>query len=365
VSNDEFFLNNSVKNKYCAAFIPGLQDVIADIVKERLSDVKILKLFDGAILFETKTTYDKFNFFCFNNIFAVIDFSEDTHTEAQRNRENNEKGAILIKRYIKKILKEDIFTKDVISNNSKNFHTFRIVVSNENTPAAIDEKLRDEAEKLISCLSGLKVNRALPDTEFWFLRRSEGISLFMKRLTLRSSWEKTLHKGELPPPLAWTLCRLARLSHSDTVLDPFCGYGSIPEAAVKHFHITKFIACDSSREAYRYTEERFKKRKSAELTLYNEDFSKLPSLVKEKSVDAIVTDPPWGLFKQTGGGVLPEKMFDVFGKLLKDGGRAAVLYENNDSFLKKVPDNFKLKTNIPILLSGRKAVIYLLVNTVI
>ncbi|WP_461248368.1 hypothetical protein, partial [Treponema sp. R6D11] len=57
---------------YYATFIPGLQTFIEQVIKERLSDVKIKKLLDGAVIFETETSYDKLNFFCFNNIFAVI-----------------------------------------------------------------------------------------------------------------------------------------------------------------------------------------------------------------------------------------------------------------------------------------------------
>jgi len=339
---------------FYAAFIPGLQNFIAETVKERLADAVIHKLLDGAVLFETETSYDKLNFFCFNNIFAVISVME------------NAESSNAVERHIGAFLNGGEKTPaalEVISNNSKNFRTFRIVVSGENKPAAIDEKLRMEAEKLISRLSGLKVNRALPDTEFWFLFRREekerggNISIFMKRLTIRSSWEKTLHKGELPPPLAWTLCRLARLSHGDTVLDPFCGYGSIPEEAMKHFHITKFIACDNDKKAASCTNARFKKRKG-DFIFHQVDFEELPSLTAEKSVDAVVTDPPWGQYRKIEDGTFHKKMFDVFKKLLKEGGRAVVLYANDDSFKKAVPGCFKLEGSIPILLSGRKAAVY-------
>jgi tRNA G10 N-methylase Trm11 len=340
-------------SEFYAAFIPGLQTLIADVIKERLSDVKIHKLLDGAVLFETATGYDKLNFFCFNNIFAVISAMDHTNNSIQ--------PKIALEKHIKSAVNDNA-ASEVICNNNKKFHTFRIVASAENIPAAIDEKVRAEAESYISRFSGLKVNRSLPDTEFWFLFRSEktqnNFSVFMKRLTLRPSWEKTLHRGELPPPLAWTLCRLARLVHSDTVLDPFCGYGSIPDAALKHFHIKKFIACDNNREAALYTKARFKKRNKENFEFYESDFSALPSLVAEKSVDAIVTDPPWGEYGEIKDDIFLAKMFEVFGNLLKDGGRLVVLYAKNDELLRAVPGCFKPENRVPILLSGRKAVIY-------
>ena len=335
-------------NLFYAVFIPGLQNLIAQAVKERLSDVKIYKLLDGAVLFETETGYDKLNFFCFNNIFAVISVME--------HGDNGVQPKSALEKHIRFTL-DDNAVSEVICNNNKKFHAFRVVFSLENIPASINEKLRTDIESRISRFSGLKVNRSLPDTEFWFLFRKENFSVFMKRLTLRPSWEKTLHKGELPPPAAWALCRLARLVHSDTVLDPFCGYGSIPQAALKHFHITKFIACDNGREAALYTVNRFKKRKTEDFIFYESDFSQLPSLIAEKSVDAIVTDPPWGQYREIKPDFY-EKMFDVFDKLLKEDGRLVMLCANTETFQDRIPASFELVDRINILLSGKKAVIF-------
>jgi len=351
-------------NLFYASFIPGLQNIVSQVIKERLSDVKVLKLLDGAVLFETDTSYDKLNFLCFNNIFAVISIKEEVQAKTQRRKEYEE--AILesnIRCFLNGCRKTEI-----IANNNKNFKTFRIVIFNENKPVAINERLRSEAEQYIERFSGLKVNRTLADTEFWFLYRNEkagnekNFSIFMKRLTLRPSWEKTLHKGELPPPLAWTLCRLASLSHSDTVLDPFCGYGSIPEAAMKHFHITNFAACDNNREAVMYTAVRFKKRKPGEFIIHQTDIFKLPSFIAEKSIDAIITDPPWGNFKEIKDNNFYKKMFDIFSKLLKDNGRVVVLFANDEQakteFFKAATLFFELKEFLPILLSGKKAIVF-------
>jgi len=402
-------------NVFYATFIPGLQDFIAQTVKERLSGVKIHKLLDGAVIFETETSYDKLNFFCFNNLFAVISSVISTKEEdyaKTRRKSGSLQREDFFREEILYFINEN-HGHDVIYNNSKNIKTFRIVISNENIPAAIDEDLRTEAEKYISRISGLKVNRTLPDTEYWFLYRREektetgqSFFIFMKRLTMRPSWDKTLQKGELPPPLAWALCRLAGLTHKNKVLDPFCGYGSIVHSAVKHFHITNFIACDINKKAAVFTAARFKKRlacrngqpdapereydrsvkngktaESSNLIFYNADFNILPSLIKENSIDVIITDPPWGQYQETSPvkesrnhngnygnlktnlnykGFCIFKMFDVFDRLLKESGRAVVLYANDDNFSYGIPGSFRLLNRIPVLLSGRKAVIYIL-----
>ena len=344
-------------NRFFAAFIPGLRDFIADVIKKRLSDAIIEKLLDGAVIFTTETTYDKLNFFCFNNIFAVIDVLEESQIKPQSHKG---RGEGLLEKHIRVFINESRFMNNIITDNSKKIKTFRIVVSDENVPAAVDEKLRADAEIKISGLSGLKADRSLPDTEFWFLYRREkdgiNFSVFMKRLTLRPSWGKTLHKGELPPPLAWTLCSLADLKHSDAVLDPFCGYGSIVQAAMKYFHITNLTACDNNSEAAGYAAKKFRKQKG--FFLHKCDFFSLSDKLADSSIDAIVTDPPWGQYKKNEEADFYKRMFEAFAKLLKDGGRAVVLYDNNENFLKAVPSVFKLETQIPILLSGKKAVIY-------
>jgi len=375
-------------NKYYAAFIPGLQDFFTGIIKKRLSDVKILKLLDGAVLFETETTYDKLNFFCFNNIFAVVNTIDVPLEDMQRQGVNALENHIrLINNYISQKIqsstecKRDIKSMalcnsavnlETIINNNKKFNTFRIVVSNENIPASINEKLRADIEMRISQISGLKADRALPDTEFWFLfrkveeRGESDFLIFMKRLTIRPSWEKTLHKGELPPPLAWTLCSLADLKHSDTVLDPFCGYGSIPQSAAKHFHITKFFACENNSAAACYTAKKLIGKKG--FILHKLDFFDLVNedKLEKSSIDAIVTDPPWGQYRgklhQQHSGLdngFYKKMLDAFDLLLKDGGTAVILCAKNDDFQNAIPVSFEITKKIPILLSGKKTIIYI------
>ncbi|MDR0289838.1 MAG: methyltransferase [Treponema sp.] len=342
-------------NRFYATFIPGLQDLIADIVRERLPDAAILNLFDGAILFETGRSYDTLNFFCFNNIFACISVAE-TGAEAH------------IAAIVRNSAPQGPDALAIMARNSKKFRTFRVVISQENKLAAIDEKLRLAAEQYIARISGLKVDRTGPDAEFWFLYRSEGFSFFMKRLTLRPSWEKSLHPGELPPPLVWMLCHLGNLKHGDIVLDPFCGYGAIPSVALKHFHITQCIACDSNEKAAAYTAARFKDRLSP-FTMHKTDFRSLASLLPEKSsIDAIITDPPWGEYRENQNARLSipqfyEEMFNIFDTLLKADGRIVILGGRSDNavqipLINAAQGRFALRRNIPILLSGKKAAIF-------
>jgi predicted RNA methylase len=344
--------SGGLNKRYYGAFAPGLQQFIAETLGERLPDLKIVKLLDGAVVFDTALSYDRLNFFCFNNIFQVIGMGACSNAEAMEpwirdtlSRRN--KGA-------------------VIAENSRKIRSFRVIFSRENVPAALSGKLRDEAENYIAGESGLTVNRSLPDTEFWFLYRREdapgnGIGLFMKRLTRHASFDKSLHPGELPPPIAWTLCRLSNPKPGEKIADPFCGYGSIPEARLRYFPPGEFFASDIEAKALAYSKSKFK-GKPQHLCHFNRiDVSELGRIIPPASLDAVITDPPWGFYEKTSGS--PEAFYTqsltVFASCLKAGATAVILCGRGEELRAAAEKTgFSLIRSIPILLSGRKAAVF-------
>jgi 16S rRNA G966 N2-methylase RsmD len=362
---------------YYATFIPGLQDCIADVVKERLPDVVIQKLLDGAIVFETACTYDRLNFFCFNNIFLVSGIVE--HASGKPAPAGNSgiagpqnavpQNAVLLETHMKKAIaagKND----PVIAHNNKKIQSFRIICSIENKLVPVNEKIKQETERFIAAASGMAVNRSLPDTEFWFLYRSEGFSVFMKRLTKHGSFDKTLHPGELPPPLAWMLCRLSNPKNTDTVIDPFCGYGAIPAERIKRFPLKKFYALDKDNAVLAHTRQKITHSGGKSMAEFchieRADINAALSICGEAAADAIITDPPWGMYEETG---IPlqefyDGMMKIFAGLLKPAGTLVLLTAKKDELLRAAEKVTTLTLNrtIPILLSGRKAGIFVFVR---
>ncbi|MCL2472297.1 MAG: methyltransferase [Treponema sp.] len=338
-----------------------MQNVIGEIVRERLGDVSIVKLLEGAVIFRTECTYDKLNFFCFNNIFAVMDL-------LPVNSGNNDPLEYHIRKIcasgkrngVKGIFSEN--AAEVISENNNKIKTFRVVCSVENKPASVHELTRAGIENFITGNSSLKLNRTKPDTEFWFLYRREGISIFMKRLT--RSVEKKLHDGELSPQLAWLLCRIASLRPEETVMDPFCGYGAIPEAALKHFPIKKFIAADINRQCIEITRaKRALKNPRCEIHL-TDIFSQAKPFSQDiyGGVDAIVTDPPWGIYQETGVPIeeFYIKTLALFYAILSKDGRVVVLTGAAHALgtALEATGLFNANRIIPVLVSGRKASVF-------
>jgi tRNA G10 N-methylase Trm11 len=251
----------------------------------------------------------------------------------------------------------------VLAVNNKKIQTFRVMAFEENRPVRAEEKTRLKTEAFIAGESGLKVNRIKPDTEFWFLFRNEGFSVFMKRLTLHASNEKRLRPGELPPPLAWMMCRLSEPLSTDVVLDPFCGYGAIPSERIKRFPLEKMFAFDIKDEAVRISREKIKGESARLCGVKKLDFHVILSELKEASINKIITDPPWGLYEaiEDIGGFYME-MLRVFSRLLAPGGIAVILTARKEEFRNGLGHfgEFTLNRAFDVLVSGRKAAIFCL-----
>ena len=346
---------------YYGSFVPGMQEVVETVVRRRLSDVSVIKLLDGAIIFETGSSYDRLNFFCFNNIFAVIDI-QDADSDMQ-----NTTGIEPLESHIRKIIRKKGSLSEealqTISGNNKKIKTFRLVCSFENVPASINETLRQNTEDFIAENSSLNTDRSGADTEFWFLYRREGFSVFMKRLT--HSLEKRLHPGELSSQLGWLLCEIGELAPGETVVDPFCGYGAIPEAAVKHFHIKKFYALDADSRCIKITRQR-PPLQTERCEIHTSDISSVSGFFKKDKADAIITDPPWGMYRETEIPIeeFYREMLSRFSIILKSGGRCVILTaarQELEAVAAKI-NCFSITKVFSVLVSGKKAAVYKMVK---
>jgi hypothetical protein len=336
---------------YYAAGIPGTQDIAGEITGKRLPDLVIHKVLDGALLFETRCPYDQLNLFCFNNIFSVLDIFE------------NPPGAGALTEHVKKILGQKNFALDR-SGNRKQRTTFRVIFSQANRLVPVDEKLRRGIERLVAGKTGLVPCPGGADTEYWFLSRSEGFSVFMERRSKHRPFDKTLHRGELSPPLAYLLCWLSRPSGTDVVLDPFCGYGSIPEQRLKRFPLSKCWALDRRDEALDTARKKIPPGRRSLCEIKAVEFGQIFSVIPPGSVDKIITDPPWGLYEKTA---LPLEdfyagMLETFRRLLRAGGRAVILTAGKEELKGAAArtGGLILSAEADILVSGRKAGIFTL-----
>jgi tRNA G10 N-methylase Trm11 len=269
---------------------------------------------------------------------------------------------MMIENFIRQIADSGIQSK-VISNNTKKYKTFRVVVSSENRLVQVADRLKNKIEKLISSQSNLVLDKSNPDAEFWITRFNDGFCCFMKRLSRHTVYEKTLNKGELHPEIAFLMNWLAEADKNDVVLDPFCGYGAIPVMRALHFPTKQIYAFDSDDKMVNIVKKKLAKRKSLanmkNILVKQVDIKDLYKELPPEGVGKIVTDPPWGEYEKLKMGV-NEYYYFILSKLekaLKNDGIIVMLAGREIdivSLVSKFP-NLSLLQNYNMLVSGKKA----------
>jgi len=127
----------------------------------------------------------------------------------------------------------------------------------------------------------------------------------------------------LHPKLARALVNLSSVKEGETVFDPFCGTGGILiEAGLMG---VKIMGSDIDETMVEGCKDNLKSYK-LEGKVFEADVSDISDIVE--SVDAIITDPPYGRSASTGGETIMElyrRSFQSFKKVLKKGGRLAII----------------------------------------
>lgn len=327
---------------YFSTFISGMQEFIPRLLNKGLGNFETVKLLDGAILYQTSSNIEeirKLRFF--NNSFQVINQFENP-------------------RDIDEMIFESIENKEVggkiasILKQSQLGRTFRIITSKENQLISADKKLIGKMEERIT-RQRLKVDRSAPDIEFWFLQRSEGIGFFMIRLTKHRAYEKVLQKGELRPELSNIAVMISEPVKEDVVIDPFCGHGSFVLERARYPH-KQMIAIDNDPKNIFELRRKIKGKKSRIERSDSLDLEKIPG----KSVDKIITDPPWGLFKKIDYVRFYERMISQFSRVIKKNGIIVLLTAQKElaERLLSKDNSLKIEKRFDILVSGKKAAIY-------
>lgn len=290
---------------YFSTFIPGLGEVVKEQLEKLLEGFKCQLLLDGLIVYQSESDPEEIKQLRFlNNSFLEVKPEEKIRVNLGK--------------------------------------TFRVIFSKENEIVAVNRERLARMEKKITELNRLVVDRAEPDFEFWFLERSEGFKFTGVRITKHPDYKDVLQKGQLRPELTNLLCLISNPQPIDVVLDPFAGSGAIPAESANFPH-KKIISGDIKTGI---------------------DATKMADIA-DQSIDKIITDPPWGISVGTELD-LPDfysKMLSEFHRVLKPQGLAVILIGKKELFeivLAKFTDKFCMQKKYDILVSGKKAAIYIL-----
>ena len=339
--------------KYASTFISGLKDVVSEMFRQLYPDVEILLLLDGLIVYQGQLSTKEVEQLRFvTNSFIVLDVFEKLRKHPVQ--------AMLSAAARDENLGRKIHAHIRTVNTGR---TFRIVVSQENQFVSVDKNLLESVERKIAGIKGLRVHRAKPDTEFWFLYRSEGYGFFLMRLTTHTAYEKVLQKGELKPELAHLLCFISEPNEEDIFLDPFCGYGAIPIERALSFPYNMIFAIDKDSDKKQFVRNSLTTKKvKGTFIVKSQDALNLASF-DTNFIHKIVTDPPWGLFERLDGDITKfyRLMLKELARVLCINGIMVILTARKDEFEQAIAGEnkrLKLLNKYDILVSGKKAAIY-------
>jgi tRNA (guanine6-N2)-methyltransferase len=340
---------------YYSTFVTGLIEPVKDALIAAIPDCKITLALDGLIAYESKVEVELIKSFPFvtNSFYIIKSFDSETDLNVSNMAANimNDSGLRL---------------KLPVKYNRRN--TFRVITSVSNQLVPIDAKLMKNLEKQISNKTGLRPYRAKPDFEFWISQRSEGHGFFAFRLSYHKAYDKMLQKGELRPELANILCRLSEPLPDELFLDPFCGSGAIPIQRAKFFPKGLVIASEIDEQKIFSLKDRVKALDLTKRLVARQDDALNLTRYQDGVIHKIVTDPPWGHFVQLSSSTTDfyNQMLTEFTRILRPDGRIVILTGETlafESCLLLFP-TISLTKKFSILLSGKKASIYVLIKAI-
>lgn len=340
--------------EFVSTFITGFQNIVAKDLPGRLSGIKILSIFDGLVHYQyAGNSRDLEKIIYFNNTFFVL----KTWGGTTGGRTGNSSG---------KALNFPSMVGSVASEKKYfliNKGTFRVRFVQENQFAKVDKNIARRAEEDVLRKSKLQLDRLSPTTEIWYSIRREGFAFCGQLLSKREFTEKNLNKGELRPEIAYLICAFSDIGENDLIVEPFCGYASIPVQLVKKFRFGKLFASDIDAEKIKDDGEKKQLKDNPLVDLRVADAFDL-SHIADKSVDLVITDPPWGFYEDIGDvKVFYKKTFASFLRILKDSGKMVILSARKDELKTVVGElGLKIEDSLDTLVNGKKAGLYKIVR---
>lgn len=325
--------------EFISSFITGFQDVVAQDLPLRLKGCKIISVYDGLVHYRYEgNSHDLEKIIYFNNTFFVLKTmkGKGLNFASLVNAVASEKKYYLISK-----------------------GTFRVRFIQENQFAKVDKSLTRKAEETVLHNSRLQLDRLSPSTEIWYSIRREDFAFCGQLISKREFTEKNLNKGELRPEIAYFISCFANPSQTDAVLEPFCGYGSIPVQLAKKFRFEKLFVSDIDEEKIAMVSQKKQLCGNENISVSCQDAFTLGNIA-DKSISLVITDPPWGYYEDIGDiNDFYSRMFVSFRRVLKDDGRMVILTARKEEFEQSCStNNVVIKKSLHTLVNGKKASLY-------
>jgi len=321
--------------EYFSTFPAGFEKVVGGLIKSILPTSRVIKSDGGAVHYAVNKPLDPTRLPFASNTFRVIKKFRDVADFGE--------------------MADGMAALSFTSAAARG--SFRVRFSRESEFVGVSPHIMQTAERAVIKSCGLRLDRNKPDTEFWFIIRRGGTAFFTE-LMKHGSADKP-GKGELRPELAYLLCVYAGIRRGDVVCDPFAGHGAVPKALTR-FPCKKIYVSDNEPVLVTVMQKSSLK-KDARVEITFRDAADL-SHIGEKTVDRIITDPPWGFFGEINDlADLYFRVFVEFRRILRDNGCIALLAgKPAESAEAAISAEFKLIDEFPVLVNGKKASVIML-----
>ena len=328
---------------YYCTFVSGFADAVTEALRGDLPDARVITVLDGGILFACSAPPHRV---------AGLRFLTNTYLSLAVFRDLPKHNPLAAMARQVAAGRTGALNKlgSVVGGGA-----FRVVASDRNRPSSLPPSLIAGVERSIASVTRGRTSRSGAEKEFWLLSRSEGIGLFLFRASRRRGTHKSLQRGQLHPEVAQLLCRMSAPSADDVFLDPFCGWGSIVIERVLSFPFRSVTAMDIDEAKLRELRARLGPRGTKGVSIRRADATELPD-IEDRSVDAVVTDPPWGEYDGRDVGDLYRRFLGGLARILRPGARVVLLLSRSPALLEVVvASGLRVDASMDVLISGRKA----------
>lgn len=311
---------------YFATFVSGVQDIIASRLAQYPNATLAVKdITDGLVVFESNLTINQLaELRFFHNVYQLL--ADYSAMPSNSDLVAKARGAL------------------------RAGSTFIVRVREGSQPVSPDAEL---VAQLSSATQSIHVAHK-PQIQLALLKRTNGHIFWGVALERTGFKTRKLEPGELRPELAHVLGLVANVDSKDTVLDPFAGYGAIPREMLQGFHCQKVIAVEHNESLIPHL------KSIPNLVALHGNAGELAH-IESRSIDRVVTDPPWGDFN---GMTIDELQHLYKGaiiqmhRVLRAKGCAVILTAAEFLPEQALELGFTIEKQYFILVSGRKAGIY-------
>jgi tRNA G10 N-methylase Trm11 len=330
--------------RYISTFVPGFEETIEVELNRILSRIKILSIYSGLIVYDYGGPLDDlFKVKVVNNTFVVL--------------HQFNKAEITFDKMVETVAKQKNIRFPYNYFNQQRIKSYRVRFSSANQYQKVSMDLKKQAEQTITKLTKLEINRELPDVEFLYLIRNEGIGFFC--FLIGKAKGIKIARGELKPQFSSLMVAWAQIKNGLTVLDPCAGSGSILIQVLMLYSNSRVIAGDIDRDKIRILRYNLGKF-VARFSIYQMDVNKMTYL-KDKSVDCVITDPPWGIYEKINN---IEKFYSGMliecKRVLKKNGKIVILSAKKDELLRAADsESLELIKKSDVLVNGKKAALFM------